>query len=299
LSTLGGEPPLLDPQDEERGVEEMLKALTEEERALLADESMAIRHFRAEKVTRSVKQWFYDCFSLILHAFLFTQGVLVKAIASLKATLKWRQEFEVDRIKRCMESDDDEEMKAIMMQENETGKIYVRGYDAQGRALLYMRPARENTNNEHNNMRHLVWNLEKAIACTRRKSMELGAIPPLEKINLVIDYDDFKLKNAPPLSTSRLTLDILQKHYPERMYRAYCLNPPMVFRTFWAIIRPFVDPVTKEKIVFCSGKSGMAKLTDAVKQLDKLEECAGGTSEVRDFDSKEYLQLSFDQSFDE
>ena len=50
-SQLGGEPSLLDPKDEERGVQEMLKALTEEEKAQLADDAMVIRYFRAEKVS--------------------------------------------------------------------------------------------------------------------------------------------------------------------------------------------------------------------------------------------------------
>jgi hypothetical protein len=82
------------------------------------------------------------------------------------------------------------------------------------------------------------------------------------------------------------------------MFHAYVLNPPMVFRTFWMIVRPFVDPVTKEKIVFCTGK-GMEKLTSKVERVDKLEKCSGGNTEVRDFDSSEYMNLPFTTTFDE
>jgi CRAL/TRIO domain len=253
----------------------------------------------------------------------------------MQETLEWRKEFGVDIIVKAMENgtvvdqneesgavkshDDDSisEMRAILAKENETGKIYLRGYDAEGRALMYMRPARENTNDQLNNMRHLVWNLEKAIAATRRRSVEVvssknktglatngndgtdAAILPLEKINLLIDYQGFRMRDSPPLSTSRYTLDILQKHYPERMYRAYVLNPPLVFRTFWTIVRPFVDPTTKQKIVFCSGKGGLAKLTDHVTDKDKLEECAGGTTPARDFDTKEYVALPLNLAFDD
>ena len=137
-------------------------------------------------------------------------------------------------------------MNEILQKEHETGKIYVRGYDSEGRALMYMRPGRENTHNEENNMRNLVFNLEKAIACTGRKSMELGAKLPLEKIKLVIDYDGFKVRNSPPMSTSKRTLSILQSHYPERMAVSYVCNPPLYFRTFWTLIKPFVDATTKE-----------------------------------------------------
>jgi hypothetical protein len=165
-------------------------------------------------------------------------------------------------------------------------------------------------------MRHLVWNLEKAVACTRRKSAELmqqrqqqqiqngGGDDddtrrrlPLEKINLIIDYHGFTLRNAPSMSASKYTLDILQKYYPERMHRAYCVNAPRVFQTFYAFIRAFIDPATKEKIVFVDG--GCEKLVAATERPDKLEAVVGGPPTSREFDSTEYLSLPFDRSFDE
>jgi hypothetical protein len=224
---------------------------------------------------------------------------LTKAIESMQYTLKWRQEFGVDAIVRCLGGTEagDAELATILQKENDTSKIYSRGYDVEGRALMYMRPAREQTNNEENNMRHLVWNLEKAIACTRAKSAAMGK--EVTKINLLIDYDGFRLRDTPPMSTSKYTLEILQKHYPEIMFHSYICNPPMIFRTFWMMIKPFVDPVTKEKIVFCSGKAGMEKLTSAVDRVDKLEVCAGGTSEVRAVDSNEYMHLPFATTYDE
>lgn len=189
-----------------------------------------------------------------------------------------------------------------MREEAESGKIYVRAYDAEGRALMYMTPGRENTLHERNNMRNLVFHLEKAIACTKRQSSQSnkGSSPPLEKINLLIDYGGFTMKKTPSMSASKYTLDILQKHYPERMKRAYLLNPPTVFRAFWALIRAFVDPVTKEKIVFCSGKAGQIKLLENVADHSKLEPRAYGTSvSLKEFNSDEYFALPFDYSFDE
>jgi hypothetical protein len=222
--------------------------------------------------------------------------------------LTWRKEFGVDVIVKCFtvantehDTKDHVDMRNILIQENKTGKIYTRGYDSEGRALFYMTPARENTNNELNNMRHLVWNLEKAIACTARQSVQIGASKkPLEKINLMIDYDAFKLSNAPPMSTTKYTLEILQKHYPERMKHAYLLHPPLVFRAFWTLIKSFVDPITKEKIVFCSGIEGRSKLTNNVTTKDKLEARSYGSDpNIRDFDSSEFLWLPFNVSFDE
>lgn len=168
-----------------------------------------------------------------------------------------------------------------------------------GRAFMFMTPALEQTNDEMNNMKHLVWNFEKAIACTARKSYEITG-RPLEKINLIIDYSGFKIKNAPPLSTTKYTLDILQKHYPERMFHAYLLNPPMVFLVFWNCIKSFVDGNTKEKIVFCSGRDGIKLLTNNVTACNKLELRAGGTNqEINKFDPSIYHQLPIDISYDE
>jgi hypothetical protein len=205
---------------------------------------------------------------------------LTKAIESMQYTLNWRQEFGVDAIVRSLGGTEagDDELATILHKENDTSKIYSRGYDAEGRALMYMRPAREQTNNEENNMRHLVWNLEKALACTRAKSASMGK--EVTKINLLIDYDGFRLRDSPPMSTAKLTLEILQKHYPECLFHAYVINPPMIFRAFWTMIKPFVDPVTKEKIVFCSGKAGMQKYQVSRRACGQVE-VWGGMGDVR------------------
>ena len=62
--------------------------------------------------------------------------------------LQWRQEFGVDELKQCwgpfdLTCDDINisELRSMLDVENATGKIYARGYDQEGRALLYMTPA--------------------------------------------------------------------------------------------------------------------------------------------------------------
>jgi hypothetical protein len=275
--------------DETLGVQSILAALTPHEIQSLSDPDMPLRHYRAEK------------------------GNVTEAIRKLKVTLVWRKEFEVEKIKRCfdpspplhhppgsgvVQSTNDKE-KAYLDQlantiahENATGKIYCRGYDKQGRAILYLTPGRENSNNELDNMRHLVYHLERAIACTQRKSGR-------SKVCIVIGYQGFTLSKAPPMATTRHTLAILQNHYPERMFRAYICDPPLVFRTFWSIIKHFVDPMTLEKIAFCAGKEG-SHLWERDFDTMTTERQAGGRGILREFDSKEYLfDTPFDCTFDE
>jgi len=259
-----------DNADEVEGVNEIIAALTLEEQESIADEHMPIRHYRAEK------------------------GDTKKAIDSIKLSIAWRKEFGVTDLVQCFERNGNSELANVIRKENETGKMYVRGHDKEGRALLYMRPGKENTTDEESQLRHLVWQLEKAIACSKKKNMD--------KVCLLIDFDGFKMKQAPPMATCKKIIHILQAHYPERMYRAYVCNPPFIFRSLWAMIRPFVDPVTKQKVCFCNGKTGLAQIVEDMGGDDEaqhLEACAGGPEDKKPFDSKEYLALPFNTTFDE
>lgn len=264
--------------DEAQGVKSILHALTPRERKSLEDDNMPLRHYRAQK------------------------GNLQEAIRKIKSTLKWREEFNVEEIKRCFDDQNNtlspgnqkeqNRLADTIARENETGKIYCRGYDKCGRAVLYLTPGRENSDDEYDNMRHLVYHLERAIACTRRESGR-------EKVCIVIGYEGFRLSNAPPMSTTKHTLAILQGHYPERMHRAYICDPPFVFRSFWKIIKMFVDPSTLEKIAFCTGKEG-AFVLERDFDTSTTEKQAGGTKKLREFCSREFLfHTPFDCTFDQ
>jgi len=259
----------LTPQAEEAGVKAMLAALSDEEKAAFPDPNMPLRHLRADK------------------------GDVKVATRKIKETLAWRKEFQVDKIAKCFAEGGDEELRKIIREENATGKVYVRGYNREGRATMYMRPQHENTKGEINQMRHLVYNLERAVACTTRTS-------GYEKINLMIDFEGYRLRDAPPLSTTKHTLNILQNHYPERMYKAYICNPPMAFRAFWMMLQPFLDPITREKINFCHGKAGVTKVAERY-DLANVERCGGGVDGANcpPFNSDDYLALPLAYAFGE
>lgn len=271
---LGGEKHLLDPKVELDGVKHILDALSPEEKAQLSDTTMPIRHFRAEN------------------------GNTRKAIEKLRGALQWRTEFQVQRLMNCR---NDTEFKEMMKVEDATGKVYVRGYTKEGRAILYMDNSKSNTKNELHNMRHLTWNLERAIQSTRRKSVErTGKL--LDKYCLAIDFTNFKLSTAPSLRVSKWTLNILQTQYPERIYRIFLFHAPVSFRVFWNIVKPFVDPATKEKVQFCtpgteSWKQFEQEFTPG--QRKRLESCTGAAEPGKPFNSTEYVNLPLDLSFDD
>lgn len=267
------EPRMFDAAIEEEGCKRIMEQLTEEEIDAMPDDNMPLRHFRADK------------------------GNVEKAVKRIKYAIQWRKDFGVEKILQAAtstNSDDDDnelkEIKKILMHESSPGKMYVRNHDNAKRAILYMFPVRENTNHPTHNIMHLVYSIERAIACTEKNG--------LEKIVMIMDFKDWKMKHAAPLSTTKQTIHILQDCYVERLERAYITNAPLIFRTFWNMVKPFLDPVTKAKIVFCSSKSGMNELKSNF-DVEKVETCALGTGDLKGFDVDEYFQTPFDMTFDE
>lgn len=189
----------------------------------------------------------------------------------LDSTLQWREEFGVDKIQDWAE---------IIKVENATGKAYVRGRDKQQRPIIWMKPKFENTHDHDGNIKHLVYNLERAVACGEANGYVDG------KICLVIDFEGYSIMNAPPMKTSMETLSILQNHYPERLSKAYLVRPPWIFHSFYSLISPFIDVVTKEKIVMLSSKKH-ATLVENIEDCF-LESTVGGL-DARPFESAVYL----------
>lgn len=259
---------------EEKGVKEILEALTEEEKDILPDENETLRYFRAEK------------------------GNSTKAIKKIKYALQWRKDFGVDKLTKAFYEDTssdslDPELaktRSLLLEEAQTGKMYVRGYDRNGRAVIYMRPRNENTKNVDGNLRNVVYSLERAIACTSKNDFE--------KLVIILDLGGWTMKNAVPLSTSKKFLHILQECYPERLFKIYICQAPLIFRAFWNLIKPFLDPVTKAKAAFCSGESGKKNIRKDFDETKVEKECYG-TTELRKFNASEYFQSPMHLTFDE
>lgn len=263
------EPRMFDQETEEKGCKEIVQAMTKAELEAMPDENMPLRHLRADK------------------------GDVTKAIKRIKHAIHWRQDFGVNDMLRAATNpttDEEKEIQSILKHESSPGKMYVRNHDNSKRAILYMFPVKENTNHQKHNIMHLVYALERAIACTEKNG--------LEKMTIVMDFKHWKMKHSGPMATTKATIHILQECYVERMARVYITNAPLVFRTFWSLVKPFIDPVSKSKIVFCSSKAGQQELRSNFDE-SKVEECALGTSDLRVFDVDEYFGTPFDETFDE
>ncbi|EST09176.1 CRAL-TRIO domain protein [Kalmanozyma brasiliensis GHG001] len=178
------------------------------------------------------------------------KGDLDNAKRRIKSTLEWRRDFCPEIIP-----------PGSVSHEAESGKHVVSGFDNDGRPLIYLRPARENTKPSDAQVRYLVWTLERAI----------DFMPPgVENYAIVIDYHKATTSTNPSLSTAKTVANILQNHYVERLGRAFVVNVPWFINAFFTAITPFLDPITKDKIRF---NANLAEFVPA-EQLDA--EFAGG-----------------------
>lgn len=192
-----------------------------------------------------------------------------RALKRLVDTLVWRREFGVDQIDHCE-----------LSHEAETGKQFTLGYDNHQRPILYMFPYRQNTKPSINQIKLLVWYLERTI----------DLMPPgVETLTLIIDFGTSeKTRNSnsqpTPISIAKEVLKILQTYYCERLAQAICINVPWVFWGFLKLLRPFMDPKTSEKVVFDP------TVTDHVPAEQLLQDAFNGALDF-DYNHEVYFKL--------
>ena len=205
-----------------------------------------------------------------------------KAKKMLTGTIAWRKSFGLSEMIPKWEQ--------IVTIENKSGKSYVRGFDKEGHAILYLRPKNQSgtIHNHDASLKNLVYNLEKTIACMDSKGKQ-------EKLTLIIDYYGYSMRNSPPMKTSIDTLKIIQDHYPERLFRAYIVRQPWIFNAFWTAITPFLDHVTKAKIVMVKDPSKHISFNNDF-DMNQVEVSVGGLDQ-RPFNSINYVSSPFDVDY--
>ena len=43
-------------------------------------------------------------------------------------------------------------------------------------------------------------------------------------------------------------IQVMGRHYPERCHKIFLVNAPWSFSVVWSLIKPFLDPVTANKV---------------------------------------------------
>ncbi|KAI1321453.1 hypothetical protein EDD11_005144 [Mortierella claussenii] len=164
---------------------------------------------------------------------------LTETKQAVQDSMVWREEYKPDVPD-----------KDSLWIETEPGKLYVSGFDMESRPLLYMKPRLENTAASVNQIRHVVFHLETAIAL-----MPEG----VQNLCIVIDFAGSSMTKNPGVAIAREIIHVLGSHYPERLGKAYIIHAPWFFFPFYKLISPFIDPVTKDKINFVDMKKQKPK----------------------------------------
>lgn len=224
--------------------------LTDENRSKLE----SVRANLAEELKDSENKAFVD--DRCIRRYLVARNWNVdKATEMLRNTLTWRKSYKPHLIS-----------PTDMEKEASWGLMYRRGFDKRNRPVLLVRPAKKSSEDWDTQLRHIVWNFESAIA-----TMAEG----VEQIVWLVDYRNFSLIGAPPLSFGKQVMSTLADHYPERLGHVFALDPPMIFRFFWTAISPFIHQQTKDKILFLTGSDKAKRLAEYFDEEDLEEDFTG------------------------
>ncbi|CAN8072591.1 unnamed protein product [Agarophyton chilense] len=173
-----------------------------------------------------------------------------KAFKQISDTLSWRLSYHPQSLYLTH--------KQSLHHEAQSGKMYILPTpDCHGRAIILMRPGLENSTNGAANIRHLVYTLERASTLSEQRGDG--------KFIVIVDYFTGKISasTCPSLSTMKETTHILQTHYPERLGGMLFYEAPSFFLGLFKMIRPFIDPVTRDKLRFVKrGESVEAPFLD-------------------------------------
>ncbi|KAL2643758.1 hypothetical protein R1flu_011345 [Riccia fluitans] len=237
-----------------------------------AEEQAKVRELRSLLGTLSGRSLLYcsdDCLARYLRA---RSWHVKKAEKMLNEALKWRASYKPEEVKWN-----------DIMKEAETGKVYRADFlDKFGRSVIVMRPANQNTNDHHAQIKHLVYTIENAI---------MSLPPGQDQMVWLIDFKGWSARKATPVATAREAAYILQTMYPERLSLAILYDPPKLFETFWALVKPFLDPKTFRKVKFVYSKTPeSSKIFQELFEMDKLETAFGG-SNSNTFNFVEYGNL--------
>eukprot|EP01059_Diplonema_ambulator_P037456 TRINITY_DN9926_c0_g1_i1.p1 TRINITY_DN9926_c0_g1~~TRINITY_DN9926_c0_g1_i1.p1 ORF type:complete len:282 (+),score=77.33 TRINITY_DN9926_c0_g1_i1:56-901(+) len=216
-------------------------------------------------LSEAQKQWLDEaCLLRYLRARKFKAK---KAKEMLVGTMNWRVEEKPHHIPHT----------AIYSQATHLSN-YVHGVDKHGHPICYMRFERDPPGfSSEEKLKYIKFNLEESLRIMDRNA---AIYPGVEKLIYIIDLNGFSM-TAPGADTGIASKwgDMLQNHYPERLYKAYLVNYPTIFSFFWRIVSAFMDKVTVEKVHWCNKAPGEKMQQYFLEQgfdLDLLEKPFGG-----------------------
>jgi len=166
-------------------------------------------------------------------------------IKAMTKHLKWRETNDVDDIPNHIEKFQDE---------LNSGKLEVKGYDTTGRPAVFIYAGKHDKNDRD------ILQMELLIIHTLELLLK-RAKPDEERIMICFDLSGFKM-SCMDYDVVKLLIGILDFNYPETLSICLIINAPFIFYACWAVIRPWLDPVTAAKVMFINANKLSEHIVD-------------------------------------
>ncbi|EAU80577.1 SEC14 cytosolic factor [Coprinopsis cinerea okayama7 len=195
---------------------------------------------------------------------------------------QWRKDFGVDELTKNFDFKEKEEVNKYYPQ-------YYHKTDKDGRPIYIEQLGKLDINalykitTPERQIQRLVYEYEKSLS-TRVKVCSYTAKHPVETFCTILDLGGVSLASfARVRDFVSQAASIGQNRYPETMGKFYIINAPWAFTMVWAVIKPWLDPVTVAKIQIL-GSSYRDELLKQIpienlpKEFGGLCDCPGGCS---------------------
>ena len=138
------------------------------------------------------------------------------------------------------------------------GKVFLQPCGADGRPLLVIRINQHRPVNDIAQVeRFVVYCLEAASALCDHPGNPDG------KLWALFDVVGVKWANMDAHALMSC-FKLLNDAFPERVSTIWMLNSPGIFNSLWRMVRPFIDPVSRDKVRFVAGPDGTSLLLGSV-----------------------------------
>jgi len=219
-----------------------------------------------ELLTNREKKYFDDA-QLLCHLRARNWNI-VKSLEMIRETLRWRRE-----IKPWTITTDEVEVHF------KSGKNYHNGWDVHNRPVVVMRVRYDEPGDNPGKIKTILFQMERSLRLIEKMKKESGeelqstislaTTPPNEQVAWIFDMKKFAKKDVDiPLSKE---LAFVLDHYPEKLGACYIVDPPVLFRAFWKMVRGFVDEKTRRKVNFVTAEDIKKKKFPATISEDMLE----------------------------
>jgi len=200
------------------------------------------------------------------------QFIIADALNALYVSLKWRAEYKPQHIK----------FEEVATQASYRA-FYYAGQDLKNQPTLVLHAGRmlqsPGTNDEK--MKYAIYVLEEACR-------NMDASSGVEKWMVLMNLKGNWFSSL-DRTLVRKWIDLFGNHYPERLSVSFIVDAGMLFEGFWAIVSPFLHPITRAKIQWASGDADKKKkFFETFFVVSKLDACFGG--EVVDEVTQEELK---------